>query len=80
MLLGPGINATMQRTNQLKMKHPQLSYSDSGSPHVKISWLRQPRPIAKEIASTFRSYVARYLHFVAKDKKEPSLPSCLFLG
>ena len=41
--------------------------------------MRQPCPIAKEIASTFRSYVARHLHFVANDKKGPSLPHRLFL-
>ena len=40
--------------------------------------MRQPRPIAKEIALTFRSYVARHLHFVVNDKKGPSLPHRLF--
>ena len=40
----------------------------------------QPRLIAKEIASTFRSYVARHLHFVASYKKGTSLFPCLFLG
>ena len=70
------------------MKHSQLSYSSNGSPHQycrsqehQISWLlRQPRLIAKEIASTFRSYVARPLHLAANDKKGTSLLHRLFLG
>ena len=68
------------------MKHSQLSYTNSGAPinNVKmrgdqISWLRQPRPIAKKIASAFASYVARHLHFVANDQKGPFLP-IVFLG
>ena len=67
------------------MKHSLLSYSNSGAPinNVKmrgnqISWLSQPHPIAKEIASTFRLYVARHLHLVANDKKGPSLPRRFF--
>ena len=67
------------------MKRSQLSCSNSGPPinNVKmrgdqISWLRQPRPIAKEIASTFRSHVARHLHFVANEKKKSPLPYRLF--
>ena len=86
-LPGSGMNAAMQRANYPEMKHSQFSYSNSGTPinNVKmkgnqISWLPQPRPIAKEIASTFRSYVARHLHFVANDNKEPSLPHRLLLG
>ena len=31
-------------------------------------------------ASTFRSYVARHLYFVANDKKGPSLLHRIFLG
>ena len=46
----------------------------------QISWLRQPRSFAKEIASTFRSHLARHLHFVASDKKGPPLPHRFFLG
>ena len=46
----------------------------------QISWLRWPRTNAKEIASTFRSYVARPLHFVANDKKGPFLLPRFFLG
>ena len=34
----------------------------------------------KEIASTFRSYAARHLHFVANDKKGSSLFPRPFLG
>ena len=69
------------------MKHSQLGYSNSRAPinNVKIrgdqiSWLRQPRPIAKEIAAMFRSHVARHLHYVANDKKGPPLPYRLFFG
>ena len=76
----------MQRASYLEMKHSQLSYSNSGAPinnvktrRYQISWLRQPRPIAKEFASTFRSYVAQHLHFVANDTKGLSLPNRLFL-
>ena len=36
-------------------------------------------PIAKEIASTSRLYVARHLHFVANNKKGLPLPHRLFL-
>ena len=67
------------------MKHLQLSYSNSGAPinNVKIrgdqiSWMRQPRPIAKKLASTFKC-IAQHLRFVTNDKKEPPLPNRLFL-
>ena len=32
MLLGPGINASMQRANSSKMKHLRLSYYNSRAP------------------------------------------------
>ena len=67
------------------MKYSQLSHRYSGAPinNVKmrgdqISWLRQPRPIARKIVSTFRLYAARHLHFVASNKKGPPLPNRLF--
>ena len=58
----------------------RLETAASGQAIRQTKMLRQPSPIAKEIALTFRSYVARQLHFLAKDKKGLFLPTVFFLS
>ena len=36
MLLGPGINAAMQKANQAQIKHSQLSYCNSRGPNNNV--------------------------------------------
>ena len=87
MFLGSGINAAMQKANYPEMKHPQFSCSSSGAPinNVEVKNIKSAG-CCDSLAQLQRKFlqhldhVARSLHFVANDKKGPSLSHRLFLG